>query len=80
MQPRSNPGAVIFLALIAGLIGGLVGAFVYGTYLVAPPPDDGGVAAPTPRTNTVQIKTETDAIVEDVPYEVVIRESTPPKA
>lgn len=66
MQPRSNPGAVIFLALIAGLIGGLVGAFVYGTYLVAPPSDDGGAATPTPRTNTVQIKTETDAIVEAV--------------
>lgn len=66
MQPRPNTGAVIFLALIAGLIGGLVGAFVYGTYLVVPPSDDGGAATPTPRTNTVQIKTETDAIVEAV--------------
>jgi len=62
MQARPNPGVVVFLALIAGLIGGLGGAFVYGIYLA--PPDDGGTQTPPPRTDTVQIKTETDAIVE----------------
>ncbi|HCU37294.1 MAG TPA: protease DO family protein [Armatimonadetes bacterium] len=64
MQARPNTGVVVFLALIAGLIGGLGGAFVYGIYLA--PPDDGGTQTPPPRTDTVQIKTETDAIVQAV--------------
>ncbi len=64
MQARPNPGVVVFLALIAGLIGGLGGAFVYGIYLA--PADDGGAETPPPRTGTVQIKTETDAIVQAV--------------
>lgn len=62
MQARSNRIAVILPALIMGLIGGIVGAFVYATYL-EPSPDGGGAAAPAPRRDTVQIKTEADAIV-----------------
>ncbi len=65
MQARSNTVAVVLVALIMGLIGGFFGALLYGA-LLAPQPDDGAPVTLPPRSSTVEVKTDTDAIVDAV--------------